>query len=378
MRYKAYVFLFQMSRKLMCLMWFMVLFTVGYVILTILSNTKDGGRKILYMNGLDSFYRDIGMKGLDRNSLIRQSFKVQRSFEEMLSGESIERDMVYANTETEGGEIPEPPGSLLKPDVHLNISTKLDSNSTEKRKSALVAAETKLEKNYYRLRKSRVNPFDFKFIKSSENICANLNKSPYLVIMCLSKYYDIETREAIRHTWGSVANLRRWPNVQNAISDVKLVFLLGSHENSLVKKAIIEDETRRFGDIVAADFIDSYTNLTYKVLMGLKWVSDFCPTTKFVVKVDQDTFLHVANLLHFLFKLQVPDNGIIIGYKNVAPKVLRSGKWGISRAIFPLPIYPNYTNGNCYVISGNIVPSILEAAEQLPYISVEDVFITGE
>ena len=38
----------------------------------------------------------------------------------------------------------------------------------------------------------------------------------------------------------------------------------------------------------------------YKAVMGLKWASRFCANAKFIVRVDDDVFLNVDNLIHFL------------------------------------------------------------------------------
>ena len=42
---------------------------------------------------------------------------------------------------------------------------------------------------------------------------------------------------------------------------------------------------------------DTYTNLTLKTVMGLKWGAIFCPQAKYVMKTDDDIFINVP-LLH--------------------------------------------------------------------------------
>ncbi len=43
-----------------------------------------------------------------------------------------------------------------------------------------------------------------------------------------------------------------------------------------------------------------YRNLTYKHIMGLKWVSTYCSNAHTVVKVDDDTFVNIFQLTTFL------------------------------------------------------------------------------
>lgn len=232
-------------------------------------------------------------------------------------------------------------------------------------------------REYYTLRETRINAFDFRFREPGHYICKE-NERVFLVILCLTTYYDIETRETIRETWGSVAKTERWPAIDGHVKGVKLVFLLGNPLGHAVKNAIIRDESERYGDVVVADFTDSYYNLTYKVMMGLKWTRDYCNQTSYIVKVDQDMFLHVVNLIRFLRTRHYAENGEVIGYRNTIPKVLRTGVWGVPWEVFPFTRFPNYTNGNCYVISGQAVPKMFEAAERMPYLFIEDAFLTGK
>lgn len=235
----------------------------------------------------------------------------------------------------------------------------------------------KAAQEYYKLRPTRVNAFDFKFISAGVNICKE-DELVYLVVLVLTTYYDIDTRETIRETWGSIAQTEIWPGIDGKIKGIKVVFMFGNPGNHYVKQAIIKDESDRYGDIIVADFTDSYYNLTYKVMMGLKWTSEYCRQANYIVKVDDDMFLHIVNLIRFLRTRHYTDNGEVIGYRNTIPKVLRTGIWGVPWDVFPFTRFPNYTNGNCYVIEGRIVPNMFKAAERLPYLFIEDAFFTGK
>ena len=234
----------------------------------------------------------------------------------------------------------------------------------------------KAQQDYYTVRDTKINAFDFNFISTGVNVCQK-GENVFIVMAALTTYYAIKTREAIRETWGSIAKTETWPGIDGAIKGVKLVFLLGNPEGHAVKHAIIKDETERFGDVVVADFTDSYYNLTYKVMMALKWTNEYCPQASYVVKVDEDMFLHVVNLIRFLRTRHDTENGEVIGYMNTIPKVLRTGIWGVPWDVFPFTRFPNYTNGNCYVIGGSAISKMFYAQERMPYIFIEDAFLTG-
>ena len=53
----------------------------------------------------------------------------------------------------------------------------------------------------------------------------------------------------------------------------------------------LEEESRRHGDLVQGDFLDTYHNLSYKATMGNLWVAEFCSQAQFVVKTDDDMYV---------------------------------------------------------------------------------------
>lgn len=227
----------------------------------------------------------------------------------------------------------------------------------------------------YKLNEQRSNNYDFPFIIDGKDVCAN-GSDPFLVIMVLSVHTHIDTRTAIRKTWGRAADPGLWPKVGALKHTVKLVFLFGTGKTALDNK-IVEEESKIYGDIVQAEFVDSYFNLTYKTVMGIRWVAEFCSKAKYILKADEDVFVHVHNLMEFLSKRQENSNGAIYGHALHNSDVFREGRWAVSRKAYPLKVYPTYTCGNTYVISGNMAANIYYTAGLLPYLNIEDVFVTG-
>ena len=70
----------------------------------------------------------------------------------------------------------------------------------------------------------------------------------------------------------------------------RLVFLLGATKDAALQRSL-EMESRRHGDLVQGDFLDTYHNLSYKEIMGNLWISEFCEQAEFVVKTDDDQFI---------------------------------------------------------------------------------------
>jgi beta-1,3-galactosyltransferase 1 len=58
-----------------------------------------------------------------------------------------------------------------------------------------------------------------------------------------------------------------------------------------------------YKDIVQEDFIDAYRNITYKGIMAMKWIAEFCPSAKYILKVDDDIISNLFILLRHLNSL---------------------------------------------------------------------------
>ncbi|XP_069125040.1 beta-1,3-galactosyltransferase 5-like isoform X2 [Argopecten irradians] len=228
---------------------------------------------------------------------------------------------------------------------------------------------------YFVSRNEKVNPFSFNYIVSGSAICSK-GESTYLVILVPSIQTNIEERRAIRNSWGSVARGNHWPRHHMNVS-IKLVFLFGE-DPTMKNNRVAQLESDMYGDVVQADFIDTYANLTRKMLMGLHWVSTRCADAEYVLKADEDTFVNIPILVDVLKQTRHPAyQGVVLGHVNAGGIVKRLGRWNVKKADYPFPHYPPYTAGNTYVISANIAASLFRTSEFMPYIPIEDAYITG-
>lgn len=86
-----------------------------------------------------------------------------------------------------------------------------------------------------------------------------------LVVGIMSAPSHTEARMAIRQTWGHFGQRR----------DVSLAFMLGMSRVNTINTATFQ-ESQIYGDVVRADFLDSYDNLTLKTVSLLDWVENYC------------------------------------------------------------------------------------------------------
>jgi hypothetical protein len=193
-----------------------------------------------------------------------------------------------------------------------------------------------------------------------------------------------DRRAAIRHTWGSVVR-RAWPHSSRQWR-VELFFLLG-RPSAEFSMTVLHDEGHAHGDLLMADMLDSYRNLSLKMLAGLHWLTSHCDMQRVshVLKADADTFVNVDLLLRVLEHLAMTQPEVarhaILG--NVMDKCKVSvvhqaaHRHGEDPALFPFWSYPPYASGPAYLLPGPHVPALTDASLFFPLLSVEDAYFTG-
>lgn len=200
---------------------------------------------------------------------------------------------------------------------------------------------------------------------------------PYVLVVVPSVHDHTKEREFIRNTWGSPAyGVRMWPGAESMDKSVKLVFFLGVGRSW--NRSAVWTESRLYGDIVMADLVDSYRNLSLKMGAVLHWSATFCPGARHLLKVDEDTVVNLPALVKLLEMLR-HKAPFVLGHQHYSkkPLVVRTGMWAVGRVAYPLPYFPRYMYGHCYVISGDVVRDLLHAHRHIPLIPVEDAFLTG-
>uniref|UniRef100_A0A8C5P8R0 Hexosyltransferase n=1 Tax=Leptobrachium leishanense TaxID=445787 RepID=A0A8C5P8R0_9ANUR len=212
-------------------------------------------------------------------------------------------------------------------------------------------------------------PYPYKFIINQPKKCSNRN--PFLVLLVISESNDVDSRIAIRNTWGNESNYRS--------VDIVTVFLVAiSSVTSVPVQKMLEEESATYGDVIQQDFLDTYYNLTLKTLMGMEWVLKFCPNASYVMKIDKDMFLNVEYLVHQLLR---PDLSVRTDYftglivANTGPIRNKAIKWYVPEEIYPNKTYPPYCAGPGYVFSGDMAKKIYDISQVITVVPNEDSFM---
>lgn len=210
-----------------------------------------------------------------------------------------------------------------------------------------------------------------------------------ILISVCSAVENIDRRKAIRSTWGDSELL--------AAVGARLVFVVARTDPTRSPPGIerlVVAEHRRQGDVVQADFVDNYVNLTAKTVVALRWATRACPRVRYVMKSDDDVYVNVTALTRRLEQERTTQistfgvdedsaNSFIIGQvvDSARPVRDRRSKWYMSTSIYPAAFYPPYTSGTGYVLGASVVHRLVTLLDAKSGITrpfwLEDVFVTG-
>lgn len=212
-------------------------------------------------------------------------------------------------------------------------------------------------------RLSLIDLHNFTFLMN-DPVC-NSSSPPMFVVIIHSAPTNEANRNTIRDTWGK---------------SLHLVFLVGE-TNTTDTQAALERENDAHRDLVQGNFMDSYRNLTYKHVLGLKWVTYHCPGAKYVLKTDDDVFVNTPFLEEFLTRemsalgarrLVLCD----VLYSAIVKRSYRS-KWRVSHREYKDRWYPDYCTGWAILYSPDAVFRLYREAQRSEYFWIDDVHVTG-
>jgi hypothetical protein len=194
-----------------------------------------------------------------------------------------------------------------------------------------------------------------------------------LIVMILSSTNNFKRRNVVRETWG---NSRYYLNY----GTVKVLFVLGLTKDSSVQEQI-EAEFNRSKDILQGSFIDSYKNLSYKSVLGFKWLTERCRNAKFVLKTDDDVVINMFRI----FDTDIPKMSIdkyhVHCQRRKKSKVIR-GRIKEKTNVEPhqlrgLKYHMPYCHGQYVLFLNEIAPYLYESASKTPLFRIDDVFNYG-
>ena len=191
------------------------------------------------------------------------------------------------------------------------------------------------------------------------------------IIIVTSSPDHFEHRKEIRNTWCNFS-LSTEDDLRQCI------FMIGQTADSKTSSKL-KQESLSYRDILRGSYLDSYRNLTRKVMHGLAWLSTKCEAA-YVLKTDDDCFVNTVLLGQFLLRHNTQTTNLYAGNMVVNPdkrKVIRkpNEKWSVSRDDYVPEYYPMYASGSGYAMSLDVVKKTVEESEFIRPIPNEDAYM---
>ncbi|XP_008121746.1 N-acetyllactosaminide beta-1,3-N-acetylglucosaminyltransferase 2 isoform X2 [Anolis carolinensis] len=185
---------------------------------------------------------------------------------------------------------------------------------------------------------------------------------PLLLLAITSHPASHSRRSILRRTWARPRDVGGF--------QLRHVFLLAMDPQPNL--ALHESDT--LGDILMWDFEESHHNLSLKERCFLQWMHRHCQQAAFVFKGDDDLFVNIEALTEYLH--QTPNvSKFIHGNVHYRSAVQRWGKYAVSRAFYPMLVYPNFASGGGFIMPQPIIPKLYNASLWVPVFPMEDVYV---
>ncbi|KAI6191842.1 Glycosyl transferase, family 31-containing protein [Aphelenchoides bicaudatus] len=171
-------------------------------------------------------------------------------------------------------------------------------------------------------------------------------------------------REYIRETWKL-----------HVEEQMPVIFVSGTDHWNMT------DEHLEHGDILQFDFVESYQNLTLKMMSIYRFVLEETSAEQIVV-INDDTIVNSTALFNVCENQAVQSRGdttsdyilgkVSRGYPRLIFPWL---PWYVSSTVYPHKCYPPFVQGSSFVISKHAAAKILRHICEFPFVHLDDVMM---
>ncbi|XP_063840428.1 myocyte-specific enhancer factor 2D-like isoform X3 [Scylla paramamosain] len=267
-----------------------------------------------------------------------------------------------------------PPHAPAQPVVVQGTGSAVQPKQTATKKTAVVrktntlaSSSSLLAINFLKGKQKLGERYESGFSVPHEELCLDNGRELKILVLITSAPDHQKHRLAVRQTWGHFG-VRR---------DVVLAFMVGRTLNSDTQ-ANLDRENDLYGDIIQANFIDHYSNLTLKTISMFEWVKTYCSESHFVLKTDDDMFINMPLLISFVDSKST-EQRVLYGRMAKGWKPIRNkkSKYYIDAGTYSRTRYPDFLTGPAYLFTSDVVEDIYHKTLDTTFFPLEDVLVTG-
>ena len=193
-----------------------------------------------------------------------------------------------------------------------------------------------------------------------------------LIIFITSAPFQNERRLSIRQTWLSLlvnntiargrSSIRIIKNPSNSSNNLVIHYwFVCGHDTKVEVESAVQNESAVYGDILRLNYTETYSLLAFKTMSSL-WLASTMDV-QFIVKVDDDVYLHVPKMIWWLKTSSLPKK-LYAGSVEYGAKINRNPKhkWFVSEQFLNDSWFPPYCNGPFYILSKSALLELLKVS----------------
>jgi len=183
---------------------------------------------------------------------------------------------------------------------------------------------------------NHIRPNEEFYLNPEHQICEeNLNKNIVFITFVLIEPHSFEKRNLIRLKYGN----------KNFDPEFRVIFTVGMSDNKTVNQMIIDEFSINKDIVQINNFADSYSNLTYKTMKSLKWISSYCKNSKYVLRINEQIFVNTFALVNYFKSLNVEKKIFGYGIYGIGPNRDIRSKFYVSESEYSKPFYSDFMEG---------------------------------
>ncbi|CAH8561834.1 unnamed protein product [Dicrocoelium dendriticum] len=196
-----------------------------------------------------------------------------------------------------------------------------------------------------------LNPAGFRVLLRNSNSFET--RDVVIFIKTISENYSL--RKQIRETWGNAKCYAKHGFT------AQIVFVVGVSAPDVAqqseKQQRLNSEHLLYHDIIQFDFVDAYRNNTYKLMSILKYATEACSKSRFVLIFDEDFLVSPKNVVQTLAKVTQTHYPYYIGghiMEGAGPIRNWADKWFMTTIQYPYVDLPRYPTGGSVFMSMDV------------------------
>ncbi|KAH6924657.1 hypothetical protein HPB50_021798 [Hyalomma asiaticum] len=157
------------------------------------------------------------------------------------------------------------------------------------------------------------------------------------------------------------------------------VFFMGEHEDPLVN-LWTKLEAEATGDVVIFPYNDTFHTILYKLVFGMRWVTEHCPNVRNIVKIDDEVGVQPFELRRYLDEKLPLKNTSIHGLVWKGSKVVRDprDKYCVPEDEVILDNYPPYCSGRSIIMTMDTMEKLYRASKIVKAYAIDDTYLSGD